>query len=137
MLTGFTLYSGPDAPFKLIDKWIKIVNREFRLSRRNKYSTAFFYGFKDQSYFYIGNEGYFVAMEQQDMWGFRELTILSYYLLPEARTLENLNALLEEMEKLAKALKIKRICQGSHLNEKLPIYLKYKGYKISEMRKDL
>ena len=51
--------------------------------------------------------------------------------------MENLNALLEEMEKLAKALKIKRICQGSHLNEKLPIYLKYKGYKISEMRKDL
>ena len=136
MITGMTIYSG-DAPFDQLDKWIEIVNKEFKLSAKNNECRQFFYSIRSYSYFAFANEGYAVMTEEMDMWGNKSLVVKSSYLLPEHRTLANLNELQRYIEQTARQCGATSIIQGTHLGDRFLTYLTRQGYKTCEMRKEI
>lgn len=136
MLTGMKIYSG-DAPFGLINKWIKTVNKEFKLSAKNNECRQFFYTIRNYSHFAFANEGYAVMTEEADMWGNKNLVVKSSYLLPEFRNLANLNDLQHYIEETARQCGAKSVIQGTHLGNRFLTYLSRRGYQTCEMRKEL
>ena len=136
MITGMTIYSG-DVPFDQLDKWIEIVNKEFKLSAKNNECRQFFYSIRSYSYFAFANEGYAVMTEEMDMWGNKSLVVKSSYLLPEYRTLANLNELQRYIEQTARQCGATSIIQGTHLGDRFLTYLTRQGYKTCEMRKEI
>lgn len=136
MITGMTIYSG-DVPFDQLDKWIETVNKEFKLSAKNNECRQFFYSIRSYSYFALANEGYAVMTEEMDMWGNKSLVVKSSYLLPEYRTLANLNELQRHIEQTARQCGATSIIQGTHLGDRFLTYLTRQGYKTCEMRKEI
>lgn len=136
MITGMTIYSG-NVPFDQLDKWIEIVNKEFKLSAKNNECRQFFYSIRSYSYFAFANEGYAVMTEEMDMWGNKSLVVKSSYLLPEHRTLANLNELQRYIEQTARQCGATSIIQGTHLGDRFLTYLTRQGYKTCEMRKEI
>ena len=136
MITGMKIYSG-DAPFDQLDKWIEIVNKEFKLSAKNNECRQFFYSIRSYSYFAFANEGYAVMTEEMDMWGNKSLVVKSSYLLPEHRTLANLNELQRYIEQTARQCGATSIIQGPQLGDRFLTYLTRQGYKTCEMRKEI
>lgn len=136
MITGMTIYSG-DVPFDQLDRWIETVNKEFKLSAKNNECRQFFYSIRSYSYFAFANEGYAVMTEEMDMWGNKSLVVKSSYLLPEHRTLANLNELQRYIEQTARQCGAKNIIQGTHLVDRFLKYLTRQGYKTCEMRKEI
>lgn len=131
-----TIYSG-DVPFDQLDKWIETVNKEFKLSAKNNECRQFFYSIRSYSYFALANEGYAVMTEEMDMWGNKSLVVKSSYLLPEHRTLANLNELQRYIEQTARQCGATSIIQGTHLGDRFLTYLTRQGYKTCEMRKEI
>ena len=131
-----TIYSG-DVPFDQLDKWIETVNKEFKLSAKNNECRQFFYSIRSDSYFAFANEGYAVMTEEMDMWGNKSLVVKSSYLLPEYRTLANLNELQRYIEQTARQCGATSIIQGTHLGDRFLTYLTRQGYKTCEMRKEI
>ena len=136
MITGMTIYSG-NVPFDQLDKWIEIVNKEFKLSAKNNECRQFFYSIRSYSYFAFANEGYAVMTEEMDMWGNKSLVVKSSYLLPEHRPLPNLNELQRYIEQPARQRGATSIIQGTHLGDRFLTYLTRQGYKTCEMRKEI
>ena len=136
MITGMTIYSG-NVPFDQLDKWIETVNKEFKLSAKNNECRQFFYSIRSDSYFAFANEGYAVMTEEMDMWGNKSLVVKSSYLLPEYRTLANLNELQRYIEQTARQCGATSIIQGTHLGDRFLTYLTRQGYKTCEMRKEI
>ena len=136
MITGMTIYSG-DVPFDQLDKWIETVNKEFKLSAKNNECRQFFYSIRSYSYFAFAKEGYAVMTEEMDMWGNKSLVVKSSYLLPEHRTLANLNELQRYIEQTARQCGATSIIQGTHLGDRFLTYLTRQGYKTCEMRKEI
>lgn len=136
MITGMTIYSG-DVPFDQLDKWIETVNKEFKLSAKNNECRQFFYSIRSYSYFALAKEGYAVMTEEMDMWGNKSLVVKSSYLLPEHRTLANLNELQRYIEQTARQCGATSIIQGTHLGDRFLTYLTRQGYKTCEMRKEI
>ena len=136
MITGMTIYSG-NVPFDQLDKWIETVNKEFKLSAKNNECRQFFYSIRSYSYFAFANEGYAVMTEEMDMWGNKRLVVKSSYLLPEYRTLANLNELQRYIEQTARQCGATSIIQGTHLGDRFLTYLTRQGYKTCEMRKEI
>lgn len=136
MITGMTIYSG-NVPFDQLDKWIETVNKEFKLSAKNNECRQFFYSIRSYSYFAFANEGYAVMTEEMDMWGNKSLVVKSSYLLPEYRTLANLNELQRYIEQTARQCGATSIIQGTHLGDRFLTYLTRQGYKTCEMRKEI
>ena len=131
-----TIYSG-DVPFDQLDNWIETVNKEFKLSAKNNECRQFFYSIRSYSYFAFANEGYAVMTEEMDMWGNKSLVVKSSYLLPEYRTLANLNELQRYIEQTARQCGATSIIQGTHLGDRFLTYLKRRGYSTCEMRKEI
>ena len=131
-----TIYSG-NVPFDQLDKWIETVNKEFKLSAKNNECRQFFYSIRSYSYFAFANEGYAVMTEEMDMWGNKSLVVKSSYLLPEYRTLANLNELQRYIEQTARQCGATSIIQGTHLGDRFLTYLTRQGYKTCEMRKEI
>ena len=131
-----TIYSG-DVPFDQLDNWIETVNKEFKLSAKNNECRQFFYSIRSYSYFAFANEGYAVMTEEMDMWGNKSLVVKSSYLLPEYRTLANLNELQRYIEQTARQCGATSIIQGTHLGDRFLTYLTRQGYKTCEMRKEI
>lgn len=131
-----TIYSG-DVPFDQLDKWIETVNKEFKLSAKNNECRQFFYSIRSYSYFALAKEGYAVMTEEMDMWGNKSLVVKSSYLLPEHRTLANLNELQRYIEQTARQCGATSIIQGTHLGDRFLTYLTRQGYKTCEMRKEI
>lgn len=136
MITGMTIYSG-NVPFDQLDKWIETVNKEFKLSAKNNECRQFFYSIRSYSYFAFANEGYAVMTEEMDMWGNKSLVVKSSYLLPEHRTLANLNEIQRYIEQMARQCGATSIIQGTHLGDRFLTYLTRQGYKTCEMRKEI
>lgn len=136
MITGMKIYSG-DVPFDQLDRWIETVNKEFGLSAKNNECRQFFYTIRDYSYFAFANEGYAVMTVEADMWGNKGLVVKSSYLLPEYRTLANLNELQRYIEQTARQCGATSIIQGTHLGDRFLTYLTRQGYKTCEMRKEI
>lgn len=136
MITGMKIYYG-DVPFDQLDRWIETVNKEFGLSAKNNECRQFFYTIRSYSYFAIANEGYAAMTEEVDMWGNKSLVVKSSYLLPEYRTLANLNELQRYIEQTARQCGAKYIIQGTHLGDRFLKYLARRKYQTCEMRKEI
>ena len=131
-----TIYSG-DVPLDQLANRIETVNKEFKLSAKNNECRQFFYSIRSYSYFAFANEGYAVMTEEMDMWGNKSLVVKSSYLLPEHRTLANLNELQRYIEQTARQCGATSIIQGTHLGDRFLTYLTRQGYKTCEMRKEI
>lgn len=120
-----------------IKKWVEIVNAEYGLSHRNKQSIDFFMKIKDVATFIIEDNYYVVCLISKDMWGYKILSVVSYYILPEHRNYKNFMEIQKRIDTLAKINKVKYIYQGSHLNSKLNKVLEKMGYSVGFYKKEI
>lgn len=115
----------------------KMVNKEFGLSDRDEYTEAFVRNIYPLTVSEEDENGYLWYMIVTDDWGFKCMSVLSYYIFPEKRTASNFIKMQRKIESIAKKEKVKYIEQGSHLNPKVnDILLKF-GYKHAVLRKEL
>ena len=115
----------------------KMVNKEFGLSDRDEYTESFVRNIYPLTVSEEDENGYLWYMIVTDDWGFKCMSILSYYIFPEKRTAGNVINLQRKIEIIAKKEKVKYIEQGSHLNPKVNNILARFGYKHAVLRKEL
>ena len=115
----------------------KMVNKEFGLSDRDEYTESFVRNIYPLTVSEEDENGYLWYMIVTDDWGFKCMSILSYYIFPEKRTAGNFIKLQRKIESIAKKEKVKYIEQGSHLNPKVNNILARFGYKHAVLRKEL
>lgn len=115
----------------------KMVNKEYGLSDRDEYTEAFIRNIYPLTVSEEDENGYLWYMIVTDDWGFKCMSVLSYYIFPEKRTAGNLIKLQRKIESIAKKEKVKYIEQGSHLNPKVNNILARFGYKHAVLRKEL
>lgn len=115
----------------------KMVNKEFGLSDRDEYTEAFVRNIYPLTASEEDENGYLWYMIVTDDWGFKCMSVLSYYIFPEKRTASNFIKLQRKIESIAKKEKVKYIEQGSHLNPKVNDILARFGYKHAVLRKEL
>lgn len=128
---------GSDVSTETINRWIVEVNEEFGLSEKNALSGNYFATVKDMCIFILEPEWYAVLMLSSDMWGTREMHIVSYYIRKEYRNIRLFLQIQRKFEELAKAFDCKFLLQGSHLGDRLFRYLEKRGYKVAVMRKEI
>lgn len=128
---------GKEMSPEIIRGWIEIVNQEFGLTDRNEESLKYFLSVKDFLIFINDPVMYAVLEPTVDMWGRKEMCVVSFYIMPEHRSLKNLIKLQRKIEEITRAFEIKTIIQGSHLGDRLFKYLERNGYKVATMRKEL
>lgn len=128
---------GTAVPMSVIERWIGEVNTEFELTDKNKLSSIYFENIKDSCIFILEPDWYAVLSPSVDMWGRREMCIISYYVKQESRNIRLFLLIQKKFEELAKAFDCQFIVQGSHLGDRLFKYLERNGYKVAEMRKEL
>lgn len=114
-----------------------LVNKEYGLSDRDKYTDEFVINLFPYTVLEEDENGYLWYMINTDDWGFRCLSVLSYYIYPDKRTARNFLNLQRRIESIAKIEKVKYIEQGSHLNPKVNEVLVRLGYKHAVLRKDI
>ena len=114
-----------------------LVNKEYGLSDRDKYTDEFVKNLFPYTVLEEDENGYLWYMINTDDWGFRCLSVLSYYIYPNKRTARNFLNLQRRIESIAKIEKVKYIEQGSHLNPKVNEILVRLGYKHAVLRKDI
>lgn len=126
---------------KSVLDWVKyyvpIVNDEFGLSDRNENSIEFFQRILPYSDYIIDDEHYLWVISSMDMWGVPYLSVVSWFIKKEHRTVGYFKKVQDEIIMLAKKHKVEYIVQGSHLNDKLYKVLGKMGYRTSIMRRDL
>lgn len=115
----------------------KMVNKEYGLSDRDEYTESFVRNIYPLTVSEEDENGYLWYMISPDDWGFKCMSILSYYIFPEKRTAGNFIKLQRKIESIAKKEKVKYIEQGSHLNPKVNEILARFGYKHAVLRKEL
>lgn len=128
---------GRAVSMDVIDRWIEEVNAEFGLSEKNKLSSIYFEQIKDDCIFIIQPEWYAVLSPSIDMWGRRQMDIVSYYIKKESRNIRLFLTIQRKFEEIAKAFDCQFIVQGSHLGDRLFKYLERSGYKVAVMRKEI
>jgi hypothetical protein len=114
-----------------------IVNAEYGLSDRNSYTDEFVKMLFPMTVSEEDDTGYLWYMINPDDWGFKCMSVLSYYLYPDKRTALNFMKLQRKIEGIAKQEKVKYIEQGSHLNPKVNDVLLRLGYKQAVLRKEM
>lgn len=115
----------------------KMVNAEYGLSDRDSYTEEFIRRLYPISVAIEDENGYLWYMIAEDDWGYKCMSVLSYYIFPEKRTAANFLKLQRKIETIAKYEKVKYIEQGSHLNPKVNDILLRFGYKHAVLRKDI
>lgn len=117
--------------------YVPLVNEEFGLSDKNDASIRFFDMILPVSDYIIDDEHYVWVIPSNDMWGVPYLSVVSFYIKPQFRTVGYFKKVQDEIIMLAKKHKVEYIVQGSHLNDKLYKVLGKMGYRTSIMRRDL
>ena len=117
--------------------WVEQVNKEFGLSDKNEESIKFFESIAPISEVIDGGYYYVWCLVAPDMWGEKYLSVVSWYIMPDKRTIGNIKKIQQEIIKLAKDKKVGYIIQGSHLNDKLFGILRKIGYRTASMRRDV
>ena len=115
----------------------KMVNAEYGLSDRDIYTENFVRKLFPYTTLLEDENGYLWYMIVEDDWGYRCMSILSYYIYPNKRTAVNFLKLQRKIETIAKNEKAKYIEQGSHLNPKVNDILGKMGYKLAVLRKEV
>ena len=114
-----------------------MVNAEYGLSDRNDYTDGFIKRLWDYTKAEVYDYGYLWYMIVTDDWGYKCMSVMSYYILPDKRSAKNFIKLQHRIETIAKLEKVKYIEQGSHLNPKVNDILVRFGYKQAVLRKEL
>lgn len=114
-----------------------MVNAEYGLSDRNDYTDEFIKLIFPMTVLEEDETGYLWYMINPDDWGFKCMSVLSYYIYPDKRTATNFMKLQKKIEGIAKKEKVKYIEQGSHLNPKVNEILLKLGYKQAVLRKEI
>lgn len=117
--------------------WVEQVNKEFGLSDKNEESIKFFEKIAPISDVIDGGYYYVWCIVAPDMWGEKYLSVVSWYIMPDKRTVGNFKKIQQEIITLAKDKKVGYIIQGSHLNDKLYDVLKQMDYKTFSMRRNI
>lgn len=115
------------------DHWIPIVNGEYGLTDKNHLTKEYFRQIAPMCDFVETDKYYFITIYGYDMWGNSSITVMSWYILPEYRTLCTIKQLQREIIELAKMKNVRYIYQGSHLNDKILSLLGRMGYKTQQM----
>lgn len=114
-----------------------MVNAEYGLSDRNEYTDEFIKSIFPMTVLEEDDTGYLWYIISKDEWGYKCMSVLSYYIYPDKRTATNFMKIQKKIEGIAKKEKVKYIEQGSHLNSKVNDILVKMGYKHAVLRKDL
>ena len=122
---------------ELMQYWIPMVNAEYGLSDRNEASFEFFRKLIPFADLIENDKYYIVGLCSTDMWGDPCLSILSWYIKPECRTLCTIKQLQRDIIELAKMKNVRYICQGSHLDDGILKLLGKLGYKPQTMMKEI
>lgn len=117
--------------------YVPMVNEEFGLSNKNEASIRFFDMILPISDYIIDEEHYVWVIPSRDMWDVPYLSVVSWFIKKEHRTVGYFKKVQDEIIMLAKKHKVEYIVQGSHLNDKLHKVLERMGYKTAEMRRYL
>lgn len=131
------VFLGSEVNPQTIRGWVDIVNAEFGLSAKNETTYACFESMKNFYIFIFDPVMYAVLEPSSDYWGTKEMNVVSFYIKKEHRNLRNLSLLQDKIEEIARAFGCKILNQGAHLDDRLFLYLKRKGYKQASMRKEL
>lgn len=128
---------GAEVSIDEINAWVEEVNKEFDLSEHNWESVDYFVKIKNFCVFILEPDWYAVLMFDSDMWGNRELQVISYYIRKEKRSFKTFREINKKFEELARAFDCRYLLQGSHLDKRLFDYLGKSGYKLAVMKKEL
>lgn len=115
----------------------KMVNAEYGLSDRDAYTESFVRRLFPYATLIEDENGYLWYMMVEDDWGYKCMSILSYYIFPQKRSAANFLKMQRKIETIAKKEKAKYIEQGSHLNQKVNDILAKMGYKLAVLRKEI
>lgn len=110
-------------------RWVNIVHKEFGLEDKTEYTMNWFEQIRRKCYFEDEDWYYICAIPYPNLWGEIELSVLSYYIVPEKRTVKNFWFVQNRIKDIAKSFNARYIIQRSHLNGKLNGVLMKKGYK--------
>ena len=128
---------GAEVSMDEINRWIEEVNEEFGLSEYNAASSNYFASIKNFCVFLLEKDWYGVLMFDCDMWGNKEMHVVSYYIRKDKRNFKTFIAINKKFEELARAFDCRYLLQGSHLDKRLFDYLGKSGYKTAVMKKEL
>lgn len=126
-----------DVPRDVIENWIKTVNAEYGLTERNRFTISYIDSIRDESIFIYDEDKYAVLTPCPDLWGNKEIVVVSFYIRPEKRSLKTLNELQNVIEQTARENGAKYINEGSHFEPRLHLYLQYRGFEVANLRKEL
>lgn len=128
---------GAEVSIDEINAWVEEVNKEFGLSEYNMASSNYFVSMKNFCVFILEPDWYAVMMFDNDMWGNKEMHVVSYYIRKEKRSFKTFIRINKKFEELARAFDCRYLLQGSHLDKRLFDYLGKSGYKLAVMKKEL
>ena len=81
--------------------------------------------------------GYLIYLPAESLFEGKVFNVVSWYILPEERSLKHILKVQNDIKRLAKENKCKYIKQYSHFNEQLNYLLVKDGYKASEYKKEV
>lgn len=128
---------GAAVSMEVIEGWIKQVNEEFGLTDKNQACLQHFAALKNYYIFIVESDFYAVLEPSVDIWGTREMHVVSYYIKPDKRNIRLFLKIQHKFEEISKAWDCKFLYQGSHLGDRLYSYLERNGYKVATMRKEI
>lgn len=85
----------------------------------------------------VYNFGYLLYLPTPNLFGEKELNVLSWYIEPKQRNFKNFMKIQRDIKKLAKDNGCRYIKQYSHLNPKLNRWLEKTGYIVGEYKKEI
>lgn len=126
-----------DVPDDVVKNWIETVNAEYGLTERNRFTISYIDSIRAESIFIYDEDKYAVLTPCPDLWGNKEIVVVSFYIRPEKRSLKTLNELQNVIEQTARENGAKYINEGSHFEPRLHLYLQYRGFEVANLRKEL
>lgn len=116
--------------------WANLYNKEIGREDRIEDSVRYFMSLRGVAEFIDKEEYYLVYLIAPDMWGDKELYVVSMYIKPEYRTGKYFLQIQRKIKQLAKDNKVRYTIQGSHIDKKYFKFLEGIGYEVCGMRKE-
>ena len=116
--------------------WVNLVNTEFGRTDRNEDSVRYFMALRDIAVFDIQENYYIVYIIAPDMWGDKELSIVSMYIKPEHRNGKYFLEIQNKIKGVVRKNNVRYTIQGSVFDNKYFKFLKGIGYEICAMKKE-
>jgi hypothetical protein len=116
--------------------WVEQVNKEIGREDRIEDSVRYFMALRKIAVFDIQDEYYLVYLIAPDMWGDKEMHVVSMYIKPEFRTGKYFLEIQRKIKGVCKKNKVRYTIQGSHIDNRYFKFLKGIGYEVCSMKKE-